>query len=70
MMVSYENSSEPSFDFLTSWTTLSLQNYWVFGLFSSSGIVENTTFRELDLFPSSGEGGEEDTYSAGPLRKS
>jgi hypothetical protein len=46
------------------------QKYWVFGLFPSSGILENTTFRKLDLFPSSGEGGEEDTYSLGPLRKS
>jgi hypothetical protein len=44
--------------------------YWVFGLFPSSGILENTTFRKLDLFPSSGEGGGEDTYSVGPLRKS
>jgi hypothetical protein len=38
------------------------QKYWVFGLFPSSGILENTTFRKLDLFPSSGEGGGEDTY--------
>jgi hypothetical protein len=30
---------------------------------------ENTTFRKLDLFPFTGEGGE-DTYSVGPLRKS
>jgi hypothetical protein len=37
------------------------QNYWVFGLFPSSGILENTMFRKLDLFPSSGEGGGEDT---------
>jgi hypothetical protein len=46
------------------------QNYWVFGLYASSGILENMTFRKLDLFPSSGEGGGEDTYSVGPLRKS
>jgi hypothetical protein len=46
------------------------QNYWVFGLFPSSCILENTTFRKLDLFPPSGEGGGEDTYSVGPLRKS
>jgi hypothetical protein len=39
------------------------QNYWVFGIFPSSGILENTTFRKLDLFPSSGEDGGEDTYS-------
>jgi hypothetical protein len=25
------------------------QNYWVFGLFPSSGILVNTTFRKLDL---------------------
>jgi hypothetical protein len=34
-----------------------IQNYWFFGLLPSSGILENTTFRKLDLFPSSGEGG-------------
>jgi hypothetical protein len=45
------------------------QNYWVFGLFPKSGILENTTFGNLDLFPSSGVGGGEDTYSVGPLRK-
>jgi hypothetical protein len=33
-----------------------IQNYWVLGLFPSSGILENTTFRKLNLFPSSGEG--------------
>jgi hypothetical protein len=27
------------------------QNYWVFGLFPSSGILENTSFRKLDLLP-------------------
>jgi hypothetical protein len=40
------------------------------GLFPSSCIPKNTTFRKLDLFPSSGEGGGEDTYSVGPLRES
>jgi hypothetical protein len=45
------------------------ENYWVFGLFPSSGILENTMFRKLDLFPSSGEGGGEDSYSVGALRK-
>jgi hypothetical protein len=49
---------------------LKSQNYWVFGLFPLSGILENTTFWKLKLFPSSGEGGGEDTYSVGPLRKS
>jgi hypothetical protein len=41
------------------------RNYWVFGLFPSSGVFgsRNTTFRKLDLFPSSGEGGGEDTLS-------
>jgi hypothetical protein len=43
------------------------QNYWVFGFFPSSGILDNTTFRKLDLFPSSDEGGGEDTYSVEPL---
>jgi hypothetical protein len=36
-----------------------LRDYWDFGLRLSSGnlkTVKNTTFRELDLFPSSGEG--------------
>jgi hypothetical protein len=37
------------------------------GLFPSSGIPKNMMFRKLDLFPSSGEGGGEDTYSVGPL---
>jgi hypothetical protein len=32
------------------------QNYWVFGLFPSSGILENTMFRKLDLIPFSGKG--------------
>jgi hypothetical protein len=27
------------------------QDYWVFGLCPSSGILKNTTFRKLDLFP-------------------
>jgi hypothetical protein len=32
------------------------QNYWVSGLCPSFGIIKNTTFRKLDLFPSSDEG--------------
>jgi hypothetical protein len=47
-----------------------IENYWVSGPFPSSGILENTTFRKLDLFPSSDEGGGKDTYSVGSLRKS
>jgi hypothetical protein len=44
------------------------ENYWVFGLFPSSGILENTTIRKLDLFPSSGEG--KTPTQLGPLEKS
>jgi hypothetical protein len=32
------------------------QDYWVFGLCPSSGVLKNTTFRKLDVFPTSGEG--------------
>jgi hypothetical protein len=39
------------------------RNFWFSGLYPSSGIWRNTTFRKLDLFPSSGGRGEEDTYS-------
>jgi hypothetical protein len=55
----------------TSQTNTVLRITGVFGLFPSSGVLEsrNTTFRKLDLFPSSGEGGEV-TYSIEPLRKS
>jgi hypothetical protein len=45
------------------------ENYWVSGPFPSSVILENRKHDVSDLFPSSGEGGE-DTYSVGPLRKS
>jgi hypothetical protein len=47
------------------------QNYWVFGHFPSSGILENrnTTFRKLDLFPSSGERGEKTPTQLGPLER-
>jgi hypothetical protein len=51
-------------------TGMNSENYWVFGLFPSSGILENTTFRKPGLFSSSGEGRGDDTYSVGPLRKS
>jgi hypothetical protein len=47
-----------------------IQDYWDFGLCPSSGILKtpkNTTFRKLDLFPSSGEG-TVGTYSVGPVR--
>jgi hypothetical protein len=40
------------------------------GLFPSSGIPKkNTTFRKLDLFPSSGEGGEKTPTQLGPLER-
>jgi hypothetical protein len=52
---------------LTIWMP---QDYWVFGRCPSSGILthKNTTFRKLDLFPSSGDEG---TTSAllGPSEK-
>jgi hypothetical protein len=41
-----------------------LQNFS--GLFPSSCIPKNTTFRILDLFPSSGEGGEKTPTQLGP----
>jgi hypothetical protein len=40
------------------------------GLSPSSCIPKYTTFRKLDLFPSSGEGGGEYPYSVGLLRES
>jgi hypothetical protein len=44
------------------------RDYWAFGIRSSSGILRNTTFRKLDLFPCSGEG-VGDTYSVGSVRE-
>jgi hypothetical protein len=47
------------------------QDCWVSGLCPSSDILrtqKDKTFQKLDLFPSSGKGG--DTYSAGSIRKS
>jgi hypothetical protein len=41
----------------------------VSGLFPSSDITKNTTFRKLDLFPSSGEGGEKTPTQLGPLER-
>jgi hypothetical protein len=35
------------------------RDYWILGLSPSSGILMNTTFQLLDLFPSSGEGVED-----------
>jgi hypothetical protein len=45
------------------------QNYCFFLLFPSSGILENTTFRKLDLFQFSGEGGGKTPTQLGPLEK-
>jgi hypothetical protein len=44
---------------------------WLLGFctFPSSGILENTTFRKLDLFASSGEGGEKTPAQLGPLKR-
>jgi hypothetical protein len=44
------------------------RNYWDFGFCPSSGILKNTSFRKLDLFPSSGEE-VEDTYYVRSVRK-
>jgi hypothetical protein len=38
------------------------QNYWVFGLFPSSGILENITLRKLDLFPEEPEDGNRSSF--------
>jgi hypothetical protein len=43
-----------------------LLGFWTYSIV---WYLENTTFRKLDLFPSSDEGAGEDTYSVGPLRK-
>jgi hypothetical protein len=42
------------------------RDLWVFGLCPPFDIIKNTTFRKLDLFPSSGEGWETSTL-LGPL---
>jgi hypothetical protein len=42
------------------------QDYWVFGLCPSFGILKNTKFWKVDLFQSSGEGWETPTL-LGPL---
>jgi hypothetical protein len=46
-----------------------MQNYWAFGIFSSYGVFRSraTTFRKLDLFPSSGKRGED--TQLGPLER-
>jgi hypothetical protein len=44
------------------------QNYWVFGLFPLSIILEKMTFRKLQLLPSLGEGGGEKTPTYSWLR--
>jgi hypothetical protein len=57
-----------SFDSIKSEVDAFIRNYWVFGLCPSSGILKNTTFRKLDLFPSSSEG-VGDTCSVESVRK-
>jgi hypothetical protein len=46
-----------------------LLGVWTFPIVRCLG-SRNKTFRERDLFPSSGEGGGEDIYSVGPVGKS
>jgi hypothetical protein len=46
-----------------------IRDCWVFGSCPSSGILKNTMFRKLDLFPFSGVG-VGGTYSVGSVRKS
>jgi hypothetical protein len=43
------------------------QDYWVFGLWPLSRILNNVTSRKLDMFLSSGEGGGETPTLLGPL---
>jgi hypothetical protein len=49
------------------------QNYWVFDFFQRPVFwrLEHTTFRKLDLFPSSGEGGRGHllSWELGPLER-
>jgi hypothetical protein len=45
------------------------QNYWVFGLFPSSGILENTTFRKLDLLRPQVKVGEKTPTQLDPLER-
>jgi hypothetical protein len=65
------NVCDPICDLLLSkyLVIYTIRNFWVSGLYLSSGVWRNTTFWELDLFPSSGKKGEEDTYSLGPLER-
>jgi hypothetical protein len=43
------------------------QNYWIFGLFPSSGILENTTFQKLICFRPQVKVGEKTPTQLGPL---
>jgi hypothetical protein len=45
------------------------QNHWVLGLCPSSGILENTMFRKLDLLPPSHDEGEKTPTQLGPLER-
>jgi hypothetical protein len=45
-----------------------VQGFWTMTIVGYSKKIENTAFRKLDVFPSSGEG-ERETYSVGSLRK-
>jgi hypothetical protein len=41
--------------------------FWTLSIVRKSKILDNTTFRKLDLLPSSGEGGGETPTVLGPL---
>jgi hypothetical protein len=70
---------QPEYHMLCDGTeTLTILNYRIIivqnsqnfsGLFPSSCIPKNMTFRKLDLFPSSGEGGEKTPTQLGPLER-
>jgi hypothetical protein len=45
------------------------QNYWVFGFFPSSGILENTTFRKWICFHPQVKVGEKTPTQLGPLER-
>jgi hypothetical protein len=62
----YSSFTRKNIDSIKVKGSLITRDYWIFGLSPSPGIVKNTAFRKLDVFPSSrGEG--RDTYSVGSV---